>query len=137
MRKIKLSQVYKWDGEPVQVEHVDIIVKEHKQKPLYWWNYEVSLTGASATNKAVISSLKITAKDGEVFYISNHFGIGLNKLRKGGMWTQASYHFDEEYIVKIQGAIHRNIKFRLDKYEEYEKGRLKWRKELEERLNEY
>lgn len=71
---------YKWQGEPVKVRFGYCKVKENKEKPLYWYNYECS---DSPKGFAFVAAIEVTYGN-EVFRIANHYGIGAYKLKKGG-----------------------------------------------------
>jgi len=113
---------YQWHGESVKTLFGYSYVKENVDKPLCWYNYECDLIHPKG--HAVIGAIKITTKDNEEFVIANHFGIGINKLLKGG-WPNAthfslpleSFRKDKHFIIK---------EFDLDGYSEYEANREKW-----------
>lgn len=72
-----MENYLKWQGEPVSVRYGYCHVKTNTEKPLMWYNYDCRMTG-----EAKIPAIEITSND--VFVISNQFGIGEEKLRKGG-----------------------------------------------------
>ncbi|TXK52364.1 hypothetical protein FVR03_01220 [Pontibacter qinzhouensis] len=75
-----MSNKYQWQGEPVKTVFGHSFVDFNEEKPLYWYNFLCT----DATRGACIPSIQVTTKSGEVFYISNHAGIGAHKLSKGG-----------------------------------------------------
>lgn len=112
---------YKWHGEPVQVEFgfSEVIPKE--EMPGYWLNYEHS------QGKKWIESLKVTTQDGKEFCISNHSGIGVNKLLKGG-WPSNS-HFSLPLDTFHPDPLGVVLEFNRDAWEEQERNRDAWLKE--------
>lgn len=114
---------YKWQGEPVKAEFGHSYVDFNEEKPLYWYNYEC----LGATRGACIPSIKITSKDGEVFYISNHYGIGAHKLSKGG-WPNMP-HFGIPNTAKFEEDKRPPFGLRtldLEGFEAYEQERKTW-----------
>lgn len=77
------KNVYQWQGEPVRVKFGTVEVAEVRDKPLYWYNYEVQGLGIKK-----LPAIQVTYKDPggakQVFNIANHFGIGVRKLEAGG-----------------------------------------------------
>lgn len=112
---------YQWHGEPVKVKFGNCIVKENKDKPLYWYNFECYPEG-----KACIPALKVTTKNGQSFMISNHFGIGVYKLLKGGWPDTSHFSLDGKFNTKPQLKI---TEFDPDGYANYEAEREKWQNE--------
>lgn len=72
---------YEWQGEQVDVAFGYCVVGENKEKPLYWYNYNVIRTGQGFAN---INAIKVTTKDRQSFCLSNDFGEGVYKLHNGG-----------------------------------------------------
>jgi len=89
----------KWHGEVVQIEHINVLVTQNKEKPLFWYNFECELN--APYTKAMLPAIEITTQEGNTFIIANHNGIGLNKVRKGGWPDQPHFSFDEKDIVQI------------------------------------
>lgn len=118
----------KWQGKEVKVENAWLKVYENKEHPLWWSNFEVDICNSNLTmaaNYAIIEALKITYED-SIFYISNHLGIGIRKLRKGG-WPNHqhfSFHNIQECEVKHGRSI--TTSFCLKEYEKHESARRKW-----------
>ena len=112
---------YQWHGESVRVRFGNCIVKENKEKPLYWYNYECYPEG-----KACIPVIEVTTKGGQVFMISNHFGIGVYKLLKGGWPDTSHFSVEGEFSTKPQLKI---TEFDPEGYAAYEAEREKWQAE--------
>jgi len=72
-----------WHGKEVKVEIVNVKVYTNAEKALWWYNYEIAIE-ASCQDYSLLEACKITTAKGFTFYISNHHGIGIRKLRKGG-----------------------------------------------------
>ena len=135
------NQKYFWNGESVKTDFGVAYQPENTEKPLYWYNYECNWD--SVLNKpiyntkkiAMIPAIKVTTKKGYVFFIANHFGIGANKLMKGGTMRQRHFSLDDN--VKFEGVedlgILRNEysirEFDEDGFVEYESKRERWQKE--------
>jgi len=112
---------YFWQGEPVKVEFGNCIVKKNKEKPLWWYNYECSLE--PMYEKACIPAIRITASWGEPFVISNHCGIGVYKLMKGGWPDSTHFSLDGKFSTKPQLKI---TEFDLEAFQQHEAERRKW-----------
>jgi hypothetical protein len=69
-----------WHGEPIDVKFGYVGISPNKDKPMWWYNYECNLFGGGY---ATIPAIEIK-QDGHIWYIANHFNIGMNKLRRGG-----------------------------------------------------
>lgn len=135
------NQKYFWNGEPVKTDFGVAYQPENTERPLYWYNYECNWN--TTLNKpiygtkkvAAIPAIKITTKQGDVFFIANHFGIGANKLMKGGTMRQT--HFSLDGNVKFIGAEELGIlrneysirKFDEEGFAEHEARRERWQKE--------
>lgn len=72
------KNVYQWQGEKAKVRFGRYKVEEQKDKPLYWYNYEVL-----ALQDPYINCVEVTSQ-GQTFYIYNGFGYGVAKLEAGG-----------------------------------------------------
>lgn len=123
----------KWQGEEVYVECVWVRVWEYKEKPLWWFNFEVEQERSVnlGHNYAVIEALKIHCKNSEPFYISNQFGVGMRKLRKGGWPRQSHSSFGgkfEEIPPKKGWLAYPTKSFCLKDYERQERARRQWQK---------
>ena len=95
------NQKYFWHGEPVKTELGAVYVLENTEKPLYWYNYECNWDidqdkAIHGDKAAMIPAIRVTSKDGYSFIISNHFGIGINKLLKGGWPNQSHFSFNDD-----------------------------------------
>jgi len=78
------SENFQWQGVPVEVRFGTVAIQEEKGKPLYWYNYEVV-----GLKERRLTALEITYQEPgsdrkQVFCISNHFGVGVDKLEAGG-----------------------------------------------------
>lgn len=113
----------KWQGEEVAAEHVTLKIYENKDKPLWWSNYEVCLASRDASIYALVPALKITYNE-RVFYISNHFGIGLRKLRKGGWPNHQHFGFDE--IEEYKSCLERFDSYCERDFIDHERSRRIW-----------
>ncbi|MCG9971021.1 hypothetical protein [Christiangramia crocea] len=122
---------YEWQGVPVKIDHVNIYVKESKKSPLYWYNYEVATQQDIAGDYAIVPALRVKHPE-SVFYIANHFGIGIHKLINGGWpnYNHFSFHKDDiKNVFEESGDYVWNRKnFDLIGYQEYEAERRKWQK---------
>jgi len=116
--------VYKWQGQPVEVEHGLCLVTVNEEKPLYWYNYEASME----IGGKLIEAIKVKVKDSHSFCIANHFGIGVHKLLNGGWPNYQHFSLD---IKLFDGCIPESMaikKFNLEGFEEYETNRRAWQK---------
>ena len=91
---------YRWNDRPVKIEHLWVKIKENKDQPLYWYNYNVNAYGESK-DWVIMTAIEITTKEGEKFIISNHFGTGINKCRKGGCADQYHGSFRKVDIIEV------------------------------------
>lgn len=121
---------YKWHGESVKTKFGFYKIEENKEKPLYWYNFECAhddYYNRQQKTHAYVPCVEVTTKCGQVFYIANHFGIGIHKLLAGG-WPSHSHfslnggEFDEHWRTGI-------YVFDLDSYEKHEAKRRKWQAE--------
>lgn len=116
---------YFWQGALVKTRFGWIKVRENKEKPLYWYNYEVA-TDDPASSFAMLPAIEITSEEG-MFYIANHFGVGSYKLQKGGWPDVAHFSFNDDAIfVESKGCEEFYKDFDLEAYEEHELKRRKW-----------
>lgn len=116
---------YFWRGEPVTVRFGLVKVEENKEKPLYWYNYEVAVDNP-ASKFSFVDAIEITTKD-SVFCIANHFGVGVYKLLQGG-WPNVS-HFSlpgGSMFLEQKGFEEFHSEFNLIGYEKYERLRRRW-----------
>lgn len=124
---------YQWHGQPVKAIFGFVEVKEVKDKPLYWFNYEalecVSEFGQHCmAGRAFISAIQVTTEN-STFYISNHFGIGSYKLQKGGWPNVGHFSFDHGFIKFYEDhKTHEDLYGDLDLegFEKHEASRRKW-----------
>lgn len=91
---------YFWHGHPVKIEHILVKVKPLESQPLKWYNYNC-LTSGCANSHVYFFALEILTKTGVKFIICNEHGLGINKLRKGGLINQTHQGFNIKSIVKI------------------------------------
>jgi hypothetical protein len=121
---------YQWQGEKVKVRFGLTKVKTNKEKPLYWYNYEISLEETIMQGKCLISSIEVEASYGSKFIIANHFGIGVHKLLNGGYPNIGHFSFDDDAKFSEHKEFKKyNGQFELEEYEEHEANRRKWQRE--------
>lgn len=113
-----MNTQYQWHGEPVSVEFGFCMVTKNEEKPMYWYNYLVSISPEGKF--ATIPAIKITTKDGYSFCIANHHAYGIHKLIEGG-WPNHGHsslplesftedngwkftEFDEKGLIAFQKA---------------------------------
>ena len=137
------KEKYFWQGEPVRIEFGVAYPEENKGKPLFWYNYECNWDFLQDkpiydTHKfCMLPAIKIYYKDQKPFIISNHFGIGVNKLLKGGSPRHTHFSFaDNVKFETIDELESWELKqsFKITKFDEegftnYEAKRNKWQKE--------
>lgn len=118
------NQPYKWQGEPVNVRFGNVAVKMNYENPLCWYNFECA---KSVTRKSeCIPALEITTNSGSKFCISNHHGIGVYKLLRGG-WPDC-VHFSLPNNFATWPSL-KETKFDEVRYSKHESERRKWQKE--------
>ena len=125
------SKVLKWQGEKIKATPVIVAVRQNVEKPLCWYNYEVHkyiTENSYATDRALLEGILIEYKD-QKFCISNHLGVGINKLRKGGWPNHAHYSLPIENIVEDSYPISISTSFNLDDFLDHEAQRTKWMKD--------
>lgn len=76
--------MYQWNGEIVKAQFGYCTVEEVKDKPLWWWNYNVL-----GLKSKIIPAVRVSNVH-YAFVIANHFGMGEEKLRLGG-WPNFPY----------------------------------------------
>jgi len=90
---------YQWQGEKIKVIFGNCIVRQNKEKPLYWYNFECYPEGL-----ACIPAIKIIPQSekliGTPFVIANHYGIGVYKLLNGGWPNYTHFSLDGEFSTK-------------------------------------
>ena len=139
----KQTAKYFWQGEPVRIEFGAAYPEENKEKPLFWYNYECNCDFLQDkpiydTHKfCMLPAIKIYYKDQKPFIISNHFGIGVNKLLKGGSPRHTHFSFADnvkfETIDELESWVLKQS-FKITEFDEegfsnYEAKRNKWQKE--------
>lgn len=131
---------YQWHGKPVKVRFGYVEQRENTEKPLYWYNFECQnekqldgtfipdrMASGDGRKFALIPAIEVT-QDGQTWLIANHYGIGVNKLLKGG-WPNST-HFSLAGDFKEDAAPYFKItEFDLEGYEHHESYRRKWQKE--------
>lgn len=118
IERLKQLLKYKWHGKPVGVTFGICTVQKHEEKPLMWWNYEVHL------GLLQIPVVRIQT-DTAAFMISNHFGIGVYKLERGG-WPDLQ-HFGISGMFKARTWGKTN--FDQAGFQAREQARSAWQKE--------
>ena len=113
-----------WQGEIVKIEHVTLKVYENIISPLWWSNYEIAINTAP-NNYALLPAIKVIGHN--TFYISNHFGIGIRKLRKGG-WPNHQ-HFSFENPQEHKKCLESFESYCEKDFIEHEAKRISWQKE--------
>lgn len=125
---------YQWQGEPVSVKFGYTMVKENKEKPLWWYNFECNvkqnihdeyIPSYGTTGMALIPSIQVS-QGNSVFIIANHFGIGVSKLIKGGWPNHSHFSVNGEFTEDNDFAIY---EFDELSYSKHESERNKWQKE--------
>lgn len=120
---------YAWHGESVKVRFGLATVKRHKEKPLYWYNYECTIEHPEY-DSAHISAVEITTKYGYVFVIANHFGIGVHKLLAGGWPSHQHFSISDDFkFTEHKEYRLYDGEFDLQGFEEHESARRKWQRE--------
>ena len=138
--KTEDSNTYQWQGENVSARFGYVIQNENVEKPMCWYNFECytseQLDGrfkdnhfvrANGLHFALIPAIEVEAKNGYRFLLSNHYGIGVSKLLKGGWPNHAHFSLSGEFHE--DNAPYYAIKeFDLDGYEAHESARRNWQK---------
>lgn len=131
---------YQWHGEPVAVRFGYVKQKENTEKPLFWYNFEChnekQLDDSYQTDRmcsgdgrkfALIPAIEVT-QGTQTWVIANHYGIGVNKLLKGG-WPNST-HFSLQGEFKEESAPYFKItEFDLEEFEYHEYHRRTWQKD--------
>lgn len=130
---------YQWQGEPVKIELGQVILKENKDKPLYWYNFECNMRlnlnneyeyhhSSNNYKIGICDAVKIIHSNGE-FIIANHFGIGIHKLLNGGWPNYQHFSLDGKFeATSWKENIHLK-KFDELGFSKHEAARRKWQKE--------
>lgn len=130
---------YKWQGENVDVVFGYVKQIANIEKPMYWYNFECMnkensygdfvpdhMVTIKGENLALIPAINVVHDDGS-FLLANHFGIGVNKLLKGGWPNMPHYSLDGEFNESKERYF-KFLSFDEEKYSEYETKRKKWQK---------
>ena len=134
---------YYWQGEPVRIEFGAAYPEENKDKPLYWYNFECNYDTNldkpifDTYKNAIIPAIRIHYGKEKPFVISNHFGIGVNKLIKWGSPRHTHFSFyDKIKFETIDELVSWELKqyFKITEFDEegfsvHEAKRRKWQKE--------
>lgn len=119
---------YQWQGEPVQVEFGYVNQKENLEKPLYWYNYDChrNKVGREWEHKfALIPAVRVTAKDGYQFCLSNIAGLAFHKLINGG-WPGYAHASLSGVFTEDNAPEWKITKFSEQDYAEDQNRRNKW-----------
>lgn len=122
---------YEWQGDPVEVKFGFCKVLEVPEKPLWWYNYECSINrvrNASERRFALIPAIQVT-QYGRTFVLANHFGIGHNKLIKGGWPNHAHFSMSGCKFTEDNSPEWKRTSFYYDGYAKHEAEREKWQRE--------
>jgi len=131
---------YQWQGQLVSVRFGYVFQHENSEKPLYWYNFECynnqqldgsfkpnHFTGDDGKLFALIPAVEVKASNGYTFLLANHFGIGVNKLLKGGWPNSAHFSLDGDFTENHEPYF-KFTDFDLEGYEKWESNRYKWQK---------
>lgn len=118
---MKNESNYQWQGETVEVEFGFCVVKTNKELPMFWYNYECRETGMH-----LCEAIRITSNYGSSFTISNRFGYGITKLKKGGWPDHGHSSLPEETFEKSNLDCYRLTDFDLERWEERNIAADKW-----------
>jgi hypothetical protein len=121
---IKRRSKYQWYGKQVTIEFGVCEVKENKQKPLHWYNYECSLN--NPPGKALISAIKVTTETTRAFVLGNQHGIAINKLLNGGWPDYPHYSLPLKSFKSGEVGL---TYFDIDEYKNYIDQRDNWKME--------
>lgn len=122
--------IHRWQGEPVEPEYGWFHAKPNIRKPLSWYNYECSLESNAHDGSTAIEAIRFEY-NGKLMVISNHFGIGIHKLKHGGWPTHQHFSFGEgRFMVGSPNLFHYR---KLDEkaFAEHEAKRERWMKEVD------
>lgn len=112
-----------WQGEPVKIDCGYCTVTPIADKPLFWFNYECA--NSETPGEAKIPALKVKCKDGDEFVISNHFGIGIHKLNRGGWPDQQHFSLPMDKFTSAGGE-YIILHFDKKEFDQYELKRDEW-----------
>jgi len=122
-----MKNKYFWQGEPVKITFGNCVVKSKPGFPLWWYNFECRTYGefGSIYDTAIFPAILVHSSTD--FVISNHFGIGINKLTKGGWPNQT--HFSLPIDCFKSRPKFKILEFDEESYANHEAAREKWQKE--------
>lgn len=122
----KTGKAFLWNGEKIESARFGYVVQPpNKEKPLYWYNWEVEKQKALEIEPCMIPAIEITTKDGDPFIIANIGGIGVYKLEAGGMWTHQHLSLDGEFTEDENFAVY---EYSQADFAIYHKGLENWQK---------
>lgn len=102
---------YQWQGEDVDVVFGYCLVTENKEKPMYWYNYNVFRNGQKPTK---IRAIKVDTSDGQSFCLSNDYGEGVHKVENGGYPNIPHFSLPLDAFVESDDFRHKRLLF--DRY---------------------
>lgn len=123
---IGMRNRYCWHGEPVKTKFGYCHIKEDTERPLFWYNFECSMN--RTIGHALISAIEVTTNCHQRFCIANHFGIGVNKLIKGGWPDCTHFSLPADTFQQDDLQIFNIRKFDEEEFSKYEAERRKWQK---------
>ncbi|WP_437918560.1 hypothetical protein [Sphingobacterium sp. LRF_L2] len=91
------NQNYQWQGTPVEVRFGTVRVEAEKDKPLYWYNFEVMELRTSQVPAIEITYQEPETGNKQVFCIANHFGVGIYKLEAGGWPNKQHFSLPNDF----------------------------------------
>lgn len=88
---------YQWQGVPVEVRFGTVRVEVEKDKPLYWYNFEILEMRTSRVTALEVTYQEPGSDSKQVFCISNHFGVGVHKLEAGGWPNKQHFSLPKDF----------------------------------------
>jgi len=131
-----MKNEYEWLGLPVTAEFGYCVVSISEGSPSMWYHFECETMGDN-DKTALIPAVMVRHKYGD-FCISNHFGIGILRLKQGGLSGYRSFTLPVEGFkpwkpkVKVNNPTH----FDLPRFMEHEHRRRAWEADKIKRLCE-
>lgn len=132
-----MENTLKWQGEPIIARFGFSIVKENKDKPMWWYNFECNVHQNSYDEYipsygmmgiAAIPAIEVTQHE-QTFVIANHFGIGWHKLINGGSPTYSHFSITDGKFSQDNGKEWVFKEFDEEGFVKHESERSKWQKE--------
>ncbi|GGH24809.1 hypothetical protein FAZ19_16160 [Sphingobacterium alkalisoli] len=93
-----MNENYRWQGVPVKVRFGKVRVQQDKDKPLYWYNFEVLEMRTSYVPALEVTYQEPGSDRKQVFCISNHFGVGVDKLEAGGWPNKQHFSLPSDFL---------------------------------------